>query len=458
MGKKFDFEYIVIGSGPAGMTAALNLARLTDKKIAIVEGGVLGGALSARDIPSAASLKFAHTYYKATHSADCGISGMSLHFNFPTAVNHQEDLTRNAVFDAHEKLEKAGVTCILGMANFIDENTIAIGEREYSSRYFIIATGASLNTANITGVDYVNYLTPETALKNRRLPKAVCVVGGGATGCEVAEYFAKLGVKTALLERSSRLLPREDEEVGKVMREYFENELGVIVLTNARVVAIEKDNVSKRVVFAKDGHEKMVRVDTIVLATGSEPAVDLGLENANVKYKKNGILTNSFFQTTAKNIFAIGDCIGGESSTDLATMQGGYLASSLAYRAKMPFDATGAIRVVSTCPGVAVVGYNEDDLIRRDKHYRKELVYLSETSIMKSLCKTKGFVKLIANRENRLIGAVIVAPNAVLLAHELALAVRSRVSLGELATMPHAVMSFGEAVQIAARRMMTRKK
>ena len=105
-----------------------------------------------------------------------------------------------------------------------------------------------------------------------------------------------------------------------------------------------------------------------------------------------------------------------------------------------------------------VDGYNEDDLIRRDKHYRKELVYLSETSIMKSLCKTKGFVKLIANRENRLIGAVIVAPNAVLLAHELALAVRSRVSLGELATMPHAVMSFGEAVQIAARRMMARKK
>ena len=458
MGKKFDFEYIVIGSGPAGVTTALNLARLTDKKIAIVEGGELGGALSKRDMPSAASLKFAHTYYKATHSADCGISGMSLHFNFPTAVNHQEDLTKNIVFEVREKLEKAGVTCILGMANFIDENTIAIGEREYSARYFVIATGAKLNTANIAGTDFVNFLTPETALKNRRLPKAVCVVGGGATGCEIAEYFAKLGVKTALLERSTRLLPREDEEVGKVMREYFENELGVIVLTNARVVALEKDNVSKRVVFAKDGHEKMVRVDTIVLATGSDPAVDFGLENANVKYKKSGILVNSAFQTSAKNIFAIGDCIGGESSTDIAVAQGNYLASTLAYRAKIPFNATGVIRTVSTCPGVAVVGYSEDDLIRRDKRYRKELVYLSETTAMKSLSKTKGFVKLIANRENHLVGAVIVAPNAVLLAHELALAVRNRISLGELATMPHAVLSFGEAVQIAARRMMARKK
>ena len=458
MGKRFDFEYIVIGSGPAGMAAALGLARLTDKKIAIVEGGELGGALSTRDIPGAASLKFANTYHKATHSTECGISGMSLHFNFPTAVNHQEDLTKNSILETRIKLEKAGVTCILGVANFIDENTIAIDEREYSSRYFVIATGAKLNTANIAGTDFVNFLTPETALKNRRLPKAVCVVGGGATGCEIAEYFAKLGVKTALLERSNRLLPREDEEVGKVMREHFENELGVIVLTNARVVALEKDSVSKRVVFSKDGHEKMVRVDTIVLATGSEPATDLGLENANVKYKKSGILTNSFFQTSAKNIFAIGDCIGGESSTDLAVMQGNYLASTLAYRAKMPFNATGTIRAVSTCPGVAVVGFSEDDLVRRDKRYKKELVYLSETSVMKGLCKSKGFVKLIANRENHLIGAVIVAPNAVLLAHELALAVRSRIGLGELAMMPHAVLSIGEAVQIAARRMMARKK
>ncbi|MDO4760204.1 MAG: NAD(P)/FAD-dependent oxidoreductase [Candidatus Saccharibacteria bacterium] len=458
MGKKFDFEYIVIGSGPAGITAALNLARLTDKKIAIVEGGLLGGALSAHDLPNATSLDFANIYYKATHSAECGISGMSLHFNFPTAVNHQNDLVRSAVHTAHEKLEKAGVTCILGMANFIDKNTIAIGEREYSARYFVIATGAKLNTSNIAGTENVNFLTPETAIKSSRLPKAVCVVGGGATGCEIVEYFAKLGVKTALLERSSRLLPREDEEVGKVMREYFENELGVIVLTNARVVALEKDNVSKRVVFSKDNHEKMVRVDTVVLATGSEPATDLGLENANVKYKRAGILVNSNFQTSAKNIFAIGDCIGGESSTDLAMAQGSYLALALAYRAKLPFNPAGIIRAVSTCPGVAVVGYSEDDLVRRDKRYRKELVYLSETSVMGSLSKAKGFVKIITNRENHLVGAVIVAPNAAAMAHELALAVRDKISAAELANLPHAVLSFSEAVQIAARRLMARKK
>lgn len=458
MGKKFDFEYIVIGSGPAGKAAALALSK-AHKKVAIVEGESFGGAnLNSRDVPYLAGLKVSHLYYDATHASKCGISSMNLHFNFPTAAGHQEEIVKNVGGGDKTEFEKAGVTCISGWASFIDGNTIAVGEREYSATKFIIATGSNLNVGNIAGTDYVNFLTPDSALVSRRLPRAVCVVGGGATGCEIAEYYAKLGIKTALVERSSRLLPREDEEVGKAMREYFENELGIVVLTNARVVALEKDATSKRVVFTKDNREKMVRIDTIVLATGSEPRADLGLENAGVNYKKSGILVDKGFQTSAKNIYAIGDCLGGESSTDIATLQGKYLASTLIYRVKTPIDYSGIIRAVNTCPEVATVGYNEDDLIRRDKHCRKEVVYLSETNAAKIFeCKT-GFVKLLINRENRLIGAVIVAPNAVAMAHELALAARSRTSIADLAWMPHRKNSFSEAIQIAATRLASRKK
>ncbi len=459
MGKKFDFEFIVIGSGPAGTAAALNLARITKRKVAIVDGGEFGGAnLNTRDVPYAAGLKFAHLYHEATHAANYGISSMNLHFNFPTAVNYQTEVVKRAGGGDTTEFEKAGITCISGMANFIDENTIAVGEREYSASRFVIATGAKLSTSGIAGTDFVPFSTPDDALSGSRLPRAVCVVGGGATGCEIAEYFAKLGVKTALLERSSRLLPREDEEVGKVMRDYFENELGIVVLTNARVVALEKDAASKRVVFSKDNREKMVRVDKIVLATGSEPATDLGLENAGVKYKKSGILVTKSFQTSAKNIFAVGDCIGGESSTDLAAAQGSYLASTLGYRVKTPFECVGMIRAVGTCPEVATVGYNEDDLVRRDKRYRKEVVYLSEVRAAKISGFKYGFVKLITNKENRLVGAVIVAPGAVAMAHELALAVRSRATLIEIATLPHKANTFSEAIQLAARRMLANKK
>ncbi|MBR6965346.1 NAD(P)/FAD-dependent oxidoreductase [Candidatus Saccharibacteria bacterium] len=458
MGKKFDFEYIVIGSGPAGTSAALALAKAR-KKVAIVEGENFGGAnLNTRDVPYLAGLKFSHLYYDATHASKCGISSMNLHFNFPTAAGHQAEIVKNVGGGDASEFEKAGITCISGWANFIDSNTIAVGEREYSATKFIIATGSKLSVGNIAGTDFVNFLTPEAALTSRRLPRAICIVGGGATGCEIAEYYAKLGVKTALIERSSRLLPREDEEVGKVIREYFENELGIVVLTNARVAALEKDATSKRVVFTKDNREKMVRVDTIVLATGSEPSVDLGLENADVHYKKSGILVDKNFQTSAKNIYAIGDCLGGESSTDIAALQGKYLASTLIYRVKTPISYSGIIRAVNTCPEVATVGYNEDDLIRRDKHCRKEVVYLPETNAAKIYECEKGFVKLLANKENRLIGAVIVAPNAVVMAHELALAVRNRISIVDLAWMPHRANSFSEAIQIAATRLASRKK
>lgn len=469
MGKKFDYDYIIIGSGPAGLAAAQAFNRISRAKVAIVESGDFGGSnVNTRDLPYAVGLNFAKIYFDATHSSKYGLSGQNLHFNFPTAVNYQEKVARD--FSEHKKslfadysdprdvVEKSNTDIIKGAASFIDANTIVVNNREYTAARFIIATGAKLSTGEIAGVNYVDYLTPDTAIKNRRLPKAVCVVGGGATGCEIAEYYAALGIKTIIIERSERLLPREDMEVGKLMEKNFKEKFGITVLTSARVVALEKDATSKRVVFSKDNQEKMVRVDTVILATGSAPEIeDLGLDNAGVKYKKSGIIVDKMFQTSVKNIFAIGDCIGGESSTDIAAYQGSLLAANLVNRTKNTPNYCGFIRTVNTFPAVATVGFNEDDLLKHDKHCKQKMIFCLDRTFAGRVngCE-EGFVKIIADKDMKIAGATIVAPNADVMIQELAMAVRHGFGLAEIASTPHSVNSYSNAIRDAAKMMMSK--
>ena len=458
MGRKYDFNYIVVGSGPAGSAAALTLAK-SKKRVALVEGKHFGGTnLNTRDIPYSVALDFAHTYYKASRLPE--FSHQDLSFNFPTIVAHQLKAIIEAGGGNNKKIyEDAGIICINGYANFLDNNTIAVGDHQFTAKNFIIATGSHLDTSTIAGISAVNYLTPDTALKIRRLPKAVLVVGGGSTGCEIAEYYAKLGAKTLIMERSPRLLPREDADVSQTLTNHFVNDLGIMVLPSCKVIALEQDDISKRVIFQNSRTEKMVRVDCIVLATGSQPNIDLGLENTDIKFKKTGgIKTDKYFQTSAKNIYAVGDCVNDESSTERAEYEGKLLATNLINKARNPISYKGFARATDTSPAIVAIGLTEDDLKRQKRKYKKSIVYLKDLPIRKSNGSHYGFIKLIADRSGHIIGGCIVAPHAKAMAGELSLAIRHNLTALELASTPHVANDCSYAIQLAAKKLITKKK
>ncbi len=455
MGKKYDFEYIVIGSGPAGSAAATCLTK-AKKHVAIVEGRFFGGSnINTRNIPFDVALDFSHTYRKLLSLPE--FKNQDLSFSLPTAVSHQLQVILNCGGNNQNLFKAAGVSCISGYANFLDNNTIAVNNQKYTAKYFIIATGAKLRTLEISGVDQVNYLTPETAIKAHRLPKVVVIVGGGSTGCEIATYYAELGTKVIILESSSRLLPHEDKESSDAVTNYFTRELGVMVLTNSKVVAIEQDNPIKRVIFVNNRAEKMIRTDCVVLATGSQPALDLGLENAGIKYKNSGIIVDRYFETSAKNIYAIGDCLGKESSTEIADYEGTLLANNLIKKTKNPADYHGFVRLTNTNPTLVTIGFSEDDLIRRDRKYKTAVVPFSEIFVSKIYNSPYGFVKLISDKANRLIGACIFAPHAELLSSELALAIRHNLPIIEIASTPHLINNYNYAIKLAAKKLLAQK-
>ena len=454
MGKKFDFEYIIVGSGPAGSAAATALAE-AKKRVAIVEADTFGGAsLNHSEIPYAASRKFSHLCAEIRRGGKLGVSALNLHFNLPTAVAWQRAVIKNVGGGDTGRFEAKNITCIKGKANFLDAHTIAVGEQKYTADNFILATGSKNITNTIGGADKVFHLTPETAMKVRRVPKAVLVVGGGKAGCETAEYFAELGSKVLIMEMSERILPSEDREVSETISDYFVHDLGMMVVPNTRVVALEEDDAGKRVVFVNGGQEKMVKIDTIVLAIGSKPILDYGLENAGVKYRKNGVVVDKELRTSAKNIFAIGGAVDSKITTEKAIYQGTFLANMLTTKSKNILNYHGFPRTINTYPEVAVVGLTEDDLIKRSRKYKKAIVYLDEVTASKTSEFERGFIKLLADKDKKIIGAVIVAPNASLMVQELAVAVRHHLSALEIASTPHLANSFGEAIRLAAKQLI----
>ncbi len=454
MGKKFDYQYLVIGSGAAGSAAALLAAGL-GIHTAIVEADRWGGTtLNYRDVPYGAALGFAQRYTEAVAGARFGMSSSTLRYNYPTVLNWQATAVRRAGGGKRTLFENAGIDCYQGFAQFISSHEITVGEQKITSEKFLLATGTDLVVSGIAGVDNVNCWSPDTALRMSKVPKAVFVVGGGSTGCEIAEYFAALGCKVLLAEVQERLLPKEDPEAGEVIEEHLRKRFQVDVLTSSRVVAVTQDELSKQVIFVRDSQEKSVRVEAIILATAPQPSLDYGLENAGVKYSPAGVEVNDNLRTTCAHIWAAGDVIGGESSTERATYEAKLATTNALKKSSNAVNYIGFTRMTDTLPKVAKVGFNETDCKKVNLKYRSSLVPIETISAANTNDFREGFVKLLVDLRGQVIGATIVCPEADLVIQEVALAVRNGLKIDELASTPHVATSWSEAVRIAARELV----
>lgn len=317
----------------------------------------------------------------------------------------------------------------------------------------MLATGSNLSTNGITGVDTVSCWTPDTALRMAKLPKVMLVIGGGSTGCEIAEYFAALGVQVLIAEAAERLLPKEDPEVSTVIEDYLRKQFQVEILTESRVIALTQDLKSKQVIFVRDGQEKSVRVESIVLATSPEPATDFGLENAGVKYSYTGVKVNKELRTTCGHIWAAGDILGGESSTEKATYEAKLATMNALKKAGNLVNYTGFVRMTDTFPQVAKVGMNEVELGPQGEKRKVSIIPIDSISAANTNDFREGFVKMSADPKGQIIGATIVCPHADLVVQEVSLAIRSGIRAAELAAAPHVATSWSEAVRIAAREL-----
>lgn len=456
MAKKvtFDFDLIVIGSG-AGGSAAATIAAREGKKVAIIEADTFGGdSPNWSDVPTKALLHVAQLYDEARHGARFGLRSATLGYNYPS-LRAWKDLAvkRTGAGGNRKYYENENITTLQGTAHFLSPHEVSVNRHHLSAEKFLIATGSHWVAPNIQGLKDVPYLTPRTILEAMRPPKSLFVIGGGTIGIEIAQLMAIFGTKVYIAEIASRLLPREDEEVGILMERLLKEQKGVTTLTQTRTLAVVKDGIGKRVTYTRGGVEKSVRVDEVLIATGRVPTVDLGLENASVTYTPKGIEVDANLQTSARHIFAAGDVLGHNSHTHTALLESRVAANNIIHKTKIAPNYTATTRVTFTHPGIASVGLSEDDCLKRDLSINKAVAPLNIVARSNTSDFRDGFVKLITNKHGVVLGGTVVAPHAAEIIHEIALAVKHELTAADLADTPHAFLSWSEAVRVAAAKL-----
>lgn len=456
MAKKptFDYDLAIIGSG-AGGSAAATIAAREGKKVAIVEANAFGGeSPNWGDIPRRALLQAAHIYDEARGAAKLGLRTATVGYNYPSLQQWKAlAVRRTGAGNNRSYYDNQGIATYVGTARFLSPHEITINRRHISAERFLIATGAHYSVPDVVGLQESGFLTPRTVLELTRPPKSLYIIGGGGMALELAQLMATFGTQVYIAEIASRLLPNIDNEAGELLQRLFKEQKGVVTLTEARTLSVEKEGISKRVTYTRGGAEKSIRVDEVLVATGRMPNVDLGLENASVAYTPKGIEVNDHLQTTARHIYAAGDVLGTSTQTHTALLQSRVAAHNLFRKNKVTPDYTATPRLVSTSPAVASVGLSEDDCLRRDLAISAAMAPLSMIARSTTANTSDGFVKIITDKKGVLLGATIVSPAAGEMIHELGLAIKYKLTAAQVADTPHAFLSWSEAVRAAASKI-----
>jgi len=451
----FDYDLIVIGSG-AGGSAAATIAARAGKRVAIVEADTFGGdSPNWSDVPTKALLHVARLYDEARHGDKFGLRTSTLGYNYPSIRAWKELAVQRTGAAGNRKFyESHGISAYNATAHFLSPNEISVNRRHLSASHFLIATGSSWMTPNVQGLTDVSFFTPRTILEAIRPPKSLFIIGGGSHGIEIAQMMATFGTKVYIAEQASRILPKQDPEVGELLEKVLTEQKGVTVLAHSRVLSVVKEGLGKKILITRGGVEKYIKADEILVATGRAPNLDLGLENASVKYTPKGIDVNDNLQTSVKHIYAAGDVLGRDSHTHTAILESRIAAHNMFEKTKAVPDYTATPGIIFTNPEVAHVGLSEDDCRKRDLAIKKAIAPLNIIARSNTSDFRDGFVKIITDKKGIVLGGTIVAPHASEMIHEIGIAVKHGLTAAQVADTPHAFLSWSEAIRVAASKLV----
>ncbi len=453
--QQYDFDLIVIGSGAGGSVAA-TIANASGKKVALVEAGTLGGECPNWGcIPTKAMINVADIYAAAKDGVQYGLRSGALGYNYPSIKAWKDKVVeRTGAASSKKYYEGLGIHVVKGEAHFLGQHEITVNRTHYTAENFIVASGTKTFVPPIDGLKEVGYITNKEALELNRPPKSLVIIGGGAIGCEFAQLFATFGTKVHIIDISPRLLPAEDGEVSDLVASVFTKRYGMQLTMNARVTLIEKEGLGKRITFELAGQKHSVRADELMVATGKLAMTDFGLENAGVEYAPRSIFVNDHLQTSAPNIYGVGDVVGPYMFTHMAIYQGKIAAHNILHpKRQTAVDYHAVPRCIFISPEVASVGMTEEECIKRAFDYRKAVAPLSIISRANIANQFDGFVKVLTDDHGTLIGASIVAPHAGEMIHELTLAVQLRLKASDIASTIHAYPTWSEAVRVACAKV-----
>jgi len=435
------YDVAILGGGSAGYAAARTSAAAGLRTVLIESAESVGGLCILRGcMPTKALLYAAEVMHRVSHAEPWGIRVDHVGFDFAQVMARKNSLVEGFASDRREQMVGGKFQFLRGHANFLDPHSIAVSKHEpLTAEQFVITTGSTVAPPHLPRLREIGYLTSDDALALTRLPKSLIVLGGGAVAVEFAQFFARFGVHVTLLQRSEHILHKFDTDAAMEMEKIFRRD-GIEVFTNTELTDARRDGLRKTISFRHRAQPKSVSAEEILFALGREPnTASLDLDKAGVATDRGHIMANEYMQTSAPHIYTAGDCTGPHEIVHLAVQQGEIAAHNIAYpNARRRMDYRLLLEVIFTEPQVAFVGLTEKAATTRGVPYLTASYPFRDHGKAVIMEAKDGYVKLLADPQSgEILGGACVGQVGGELIHEIAVAMAQRITVHELAAVPH---------------------
>lgn len=449
------YDIIVIGSGPGGYVAAIRASQL-GKQVAIVEKAELGGVcLNWGCIPTKALLKSAQVFTYCKNAAHYGVTVEGeVKPDFEKIVARSRTVAETMSKGVAFLMKKNNIDILSGWGRLAGEGKVEVDGTVYEADAVILATGARPRQMPFMPVDGEHIISSKEALTLPRLPQSMIVVGSGAIGSEFACLYASLGVKVTVVEYMPQLMPLEDEEVAKTMERAFRKmRAAVLTSTTVKEVRVE-DGMCHVDIEGKKGAETL-QAEVVLSAVGIKSNIEnIGLEEMGITVERNKVVVDEHYQTSAKGVYAIGDIIATPALAHVASAEAIHCVEHICGLEPETVDYTTIPSCVFTTPEVASVGMTEQQARDKGIEYKVGRFPFTASGKATAAGDRDGFVKLIFDEQERLIGAHLVGATVTEMLGEPTLAKRLGATAHAIAKTIHSHPTMHEGLMEASEAAM----
>ncbi len=442
-------DLAIIGGGAAGLVAAVS-AGAFGAKVALIEKNRLGGECSWTGcIPSKAMLSFAETTHRANkyYGHIKGIGKIKIEHN-KNIFTQIKQLTEEAAKSSKAKklLDHYNVSVIFGDVSFLDNHTLKINNKNLHAKRIILSTGSSAIRPKIEGLK-PGYLTNKEIWDLKRLPESMLIIGAGPIGLEMAQAFNRLGTKIHLFDAEKIILPGSDRELLLELIEILKKEK-INFHLGTRINLIRMND--KECTICTGDDKKTFSAQKLLVAVGRKPNTEgLDLEAAGIKYNNTSIQTDRYLRTTAKDVWAAGDCNGINQFSHFAEAEAKIAVRNALFPLNSKVDYQGIPWTIFTDPEIAHLGFNEEECRERGFRFKVYSQPFSGDDRAITEGRTQGKVKILATLTGKILGVHILGPRAGELINEFVLARKKSARIYDIGLTTHIYPTLGMALQRA---------
>jgi len=445
------YDVAVLGGGPGGCTAALRAA-LRGASVCLVESGLLGGTcLNVGCIPTKAMLHASELAFQAARAGQFGINAERVSVDGEAFMARPVNVVAQLRRGLSSLVNARKIEVISGRGRLTGPDVLEVdgedAKQAVRAKSVILATGSRPARADFAPWDSPRVMTTDQAATAERLPESVIIVGGGVIGCEFATIYGECGIETHLIEIMPTLLPGVAEDAERIVTRSLKQR-GVQIYTSAEITAMVDNDDAVTAVLAGG---RSISAAAALVVVGRQPNIeDIGLEAIGVAMRNGVVEVDDRCRTNVPGLYAVGDVAERRQYAHLAARMG-IVAADNATGHSASDDRTIVPECLYTHPEVASVGLGEAEAAKLPGEVRSHTFPLSASGMAQAFGRPDGLVTLVARAETgELVGGLVVGPHAPDVIAVIATAMRSGMSVAELAEVIHAHPTFAEAVGEAA--------